>query len=278
MDAKERALRLCERMRYAVRAAGRVDGVADLHRVFSRNHPLPIEERMRWFAGVRTERNNDAIEEYEQLRAKINEELQLLGSTVAPALIQLPNVILGENRYRLVDAVTACLQLAIEWHQRDFGYWAALSVPQTFEEMQQLLEQINTSEQEYPISAKDAQALLVEIQHFSECIDALVGSQEKSRPSKPKPPWMNKSIEEIERETPPLDTKSVEWVRAEQKNKEFLGLPIKTLRDYRLKSKGGRISPNEMFGIDRYGRIWRREGTPNSRIWYYAPSLPKSVE
>ncbi len=86
------------------------------------------------------------------------------------------------------------------------------------------------------------------------------------------------SIEDWERETPRLDTQSVEWVAARQENQKKLGLPIETMRNYRAASKGGRKTPGNMFGIDRDGRRWRRQGTPGSTVYYYVPSLPKSVE
>ena len=86
------------------------------------------------------------------------------------------------------------------------------------------------------------------------------------------------SIEKLEHKTPQLDTKSVEWIGARQENKKKLRLPLPTLRDYRLSSKGGRKMPDKMFGIDRAGRRWRRQGTQTSMVYYYVPSLPKSVE
>ena len=89
-------------------------------------------------------------------------------------------------------------------------------------------------------------------------------------------PEVEKVIEKLERETPPLDTKSVEWVASSEKNREKLGLPTETLRTYRLESVGGRKMPDEMFGIDRDGRIWRRRGTPKSQVYYYKPSLIKA--
>ena len=82
-------------------------------------------------------------------------------------------------------------------------------------------------------------------------------------------------IEQLERKTPPLDTKSIEWLAAREENEEKFGLPVKTLREYRTASKGGRKMPDEMFGIDGDGRRWRRRGTQKSNVYYYIPSLPK---
>lgn len=84
------------------------------------------------------------------------------------------------------------------------------------------------------------------------------------------------SIEKFERETPPLDTKSVEWIAARSKNAKKFGLTIRTLRDYRTKQHGGRSMPDKTFGKDRDGRLWRRQGTAKSTVYYYAPSLRKS--
>lgn len=85
-----------------------------------------------------------------------------------------------------------------------------------------------------------------------------------------------RTIEAIEQDTPELDKKSVEWLVARQENKEKLGLPIDTLRNYRLDKQGGRKMPDGMFGVDRDGRRWRRQGTATSAVYYYVPSLPKA--
>ncbi len=90
------------------------------------------------------------------------------------------------------------------------------------------------------------------------------------------PQPVRESIEAIERKTPLLDTKSVEWIAACKKNEKKLGLPTGTLRKYRLDSSGGRTMPDKMFGMDRDGRRWRRQGTPTSNVYYFVPSLLKS--
>ena len=89
------------------------------------------------------------------------------------------------------------------------------------------------------------------------------------------PPKNQEVIESVERNTPELDTESIEWLAARQENKEKLGLPIETLRSYRAPSKGGRKMLDNMFGIDRDGRCWRRQGTQKSMVYYFAPTLPK---
>jgi hypothetical protein len=91
-----------------------------------------------------------------------------------------------------------------------------------------------------------------------------------------KPITDRRSIEEIERNTPELDTQSIEWVAARKKNLEKLGYPTNTLATYRLESSGGRqLSP--YFGIDKDGRRWRRQSdkTEESMVFYFAADLKK---
>ncbi|MDP1560261.1 MAG: hypothetical protein Q8M16_02580 [Pirellulaceae bacterium] len=88
----------------------------------------------------------------------------------------------------------------------------------------------------------------------------------------------NISLEELETNTPSLDIKSVEWIAARKENSKKLFLPLKTLREYRAAGKGGRKLPNNMFGVDGSGRIWRRQGTRTSTVYYLASSIPKSVD
>jgi len=111
-----------------------------------------------------------------------------------------------------------------------------------------------------------ASASQVALDYLTEVLDAQ-GQQIKNGSDKD-------SIETIEAKTPKLDTESVEWIVARQKNEKKLGLPTKTLRNYRLESKGGRILPNKKFGVDKDGRRWRRKGTKSSAVYYYSPSLP----
>ena len=80
----------------------------------------------------------------------------------------------------------------------------------------------------------------------------------------------------LDAETPDLDTKSVEWIVARAKNEKKLGLPIKTLKEYRHQSKGGRTSLCKMFGVDKDRRFWRRQGTQRSAVYYLASTLPQN--
>lgn len=86
------------------------------------------------------------------------------------------------------------------------------------------------------------------------------------------------SLEKIEQKTPVLDTESVEWIAARKENEEIFGLSIKTLRDYRGQSHGGRtLTP--YFGVDRDGRRWRRcpTKTEKSTVYYFKTNLPKAT-
>jgi hypothetical protein len=85
-----------------------------------------------------------------------------------------------------------------------------------------------------------------------------------------------RSLEEIESNTPELDTQSIEWIAARKKNQEKLGYPTSTLATYRLRNMGGRqLSP--YFGIDKDGRRWRRQPdkTEKSMVYYYAIDVNK---
>jgi hypothetical protein len=83
-------------------------------------------------------------------------------------------------------------------------------------------------------------------------------------------------IEEIERETPELNTQSMEWIAARKENLKKLGLETNTLAKYRGAGEGGR-SLSEYFGIDKDGRRWRRDSnkTPKSTVYYFLSDLKK---
>jgi hypothetical protein len=85
-----------------------------------------------------------------------------------------------------------------------------------------------------------------------------------------------RSLEEIERETPELDTESMDWVASRKENEKKLGYPTSTLAKYRLESLGGR-QLSEYFGIDKDNRRWRRDEnkTPNSTVYYLANDIEK---
>ena len=83
-------------------------------------------------------------------------------------------------------------------------------------------------------------------------------------------------LEEMERNTPVLDTGSIEWIASRKENQKKLGYPTTTLATYRLESSGGRqLSP--YFGVDKDGRRWRRETdkTEGSTVYYFADDIKK---
>jgi hypothetical protein len=83
-------------------------------------------------------------------------------------------------------------------------------------------------------------------------------------------------LAKIERNTPALDTGSIEWIASRKENQKKLGYPTSTLATYRLKSSGGRhLSP--YFGVDKDGRRWRRQldKTEKSIVYYFANDIEK---
>jgi hypothetical protein len=83
-------------------------------------------------------------------------------------------------------------------------------------------------------------------------------------------------LAKIERNTPALDTGSIEWIASRKENQKKLGYPTSTLATYRLKSSGGRhLSP--YFGVDKDGRRWRRQPdkTEKSIVYYFANDIKK---
>jgi hypothetical protein len=83
-------------------------------------------------------------------------------------------------------------------------------------------------------------------------------------------------LAKIERNTPALDTGSIEWIASRKENQKKLGYPTSTLATYRLKSSGGRhLSP--YFGVDKDGRRWRRQPdkTEKSIVYYFANDIEK---
>ena len=81
----------------------------------------------------------------------------------------------------------------------------------------------------------------------------------------------------VEQRTPLLPEQpqeSAEWVGSKEKN--IASLPydtFKTHRDYREPGKGGRISREKTFGIDRLGHRWRRREPRKGTVFYYVPDI-----
>lgn len=70
-------------------------------------------------------------------------------------------------------------------------------------------------------------------------------------------------------EIPPLDVASGQWLK-NTTAAAIEGLETETLATYRA---DGKTSPDKMSGIDKQGRMWRRQGTPNSHPWYLRSTL-----
>ncbi len=80
------------------------------------------------------------------------------------------------------------------------------------------------------------------------------------------------ALARLERDIPPLDRANDEW-RKNDDAAEIDGVKTRTLANYRTK---GAATPDGRFGRDKYGRIWRREGTRNSHPWYLLSTLKNS--
>jgi hypothetical protein len=78
-------------------------------------------------------------------------------------------------------------------------------------------------------------------------------------------------LEALQATTPPLDRHSGQWVKA-ARAAELDGVVTKTLNLYRQAGFGGK-SKDAFFGVDKDGRIWRRQGTEKSGVWYFLPAL-----
>jgi hypothetical protein len=76
-------------------------------------------------------------------------------------------------------------------------------------------------------------------------------------------------------EIPPLDLGSGKWVTNKEAAK-MEGLSTRSLADYRKPGHAKYIAEDKMSGIDKDGRMWRRQGTKRSHPYYYVPSLISS--
>ena len=81
-------------------------------------------------------------------------------------------------------------------------------------------------------------------------------------------------INQLEQETPHLDTESIAWIRVREiVGEKSEGVNTGTLAKYRLESEGGVQTQDKMLGKDKDGRVWRRIGTPSSHPWYLRKTL-----
>jgi len=79
----------------------------------------------------------------------------------------------------------------------------------------------------------------------------------------------DKEIRDLESETPPLDRNSGKWI-SNKRAAQLEGVETRTLADYRLH---GIKNAAKTLGRDKDGRVWRREGTPNSHPQYLRSTL-----
>ncbi|MEQ8847416.1 hypothetical protein [Botrimarina sp.] len=112
------------------------------------------------------------------------------------------------------------------------------------------------------VAAVDLLALLLEA--ASSGTDAKPGPTPPANQSAALP-----TIDELEKATPPLSHETGQWVK-NTRAAELEGLSTGTLSDYRLP---GEKTADKMFGRDKDGRIWRRQGTANAHPWYLRSSL-----
>ena len=108
---------------------------------------------------------------------------------------------------------------------------------------------------------------------------AVIGIQEMAQSGNPKkvPPngeliahtSENDQVAQLEKDTPAFDRESGEWVKS-KRAAEIECVETSTLATYR---KQGIKNTDESLGRGRYGRVWRRPGTPRSHPWYLRPTL-----
>ena len=84
------------------------------------------------------------------------------------------------------------------------------------------------------------------------------------------------STAELLESTPELDTRSVDWVKGGKKNEKEIGIGAQSQRDYRNPNNGGLVLLDGMLGKDKFGRVWRRNGTEKGHVYYLKSSIPKA--
>ena len=87
-------------------------------------------------------------------------------------------------------------------------------------------------------------------------------------------------FERLEVLTPKLDVESVDWIETNRRNYGVFGIYPGTLRKYRETTNAQYVAPDQMFGVDRDGRIWRRKPgnkkPQDGRVFYLRSSLSKA--
>lgn len=72
---------------------------------------------------------------------------------------------------------------------------------------------------------------------------------------------------------PPFQNDSGSWI-TQKRAAAIAGITTQTLGKYR---RDGQVSADRMSGIDRFGRIWRRQGTKASHPWYLKSSIDQAA-
>lgn len=82
-------------------------------------------------------------------------------------------------------------------------------------------------------------------------------------------PMTDAAFAKLERQTPPLDKRNAAWVRSDlaASLEEADTGTLTTYRTKGMKNKAG------TFGVDPYGRVWRKGTTVGARAWYLKSSL-----
>lgn len=81
-------------------------------------------------------------------------------------------------------------------------------------------------------------------------------------------------LQRIEKDIPPLDTDSAEWLdQSQAKGQDNVSLDsLKTERSRPV----GRRNLDGTFGVDKAGRVWRKESSSSKKVWYYKPRLRRN--
>lgn len=114
---------------------------------------------------------------------------------------------------------------------------------------------------------------------LNEHLDAVVCSPTEAEPAptgKSEAESEPVDFEKLNGQMPKLDLESGDWVQSKKENQKILALAISSLNKYRQVAKGGLVSPCEMYGQDKDGRFWRRQGTPRSAVYYLKSTLPET--
>ncbi|MDC0288506.1 hypothetical protein OAL01_03555 [Rubripirellula sp.] len=113
------------------------------------------------------------------------------------------------------------------------------------------------------------------LEHANQLISSIERIKRKNESNTNQPAAKHqKSLKQLERETPELDIKSADWIAAKAKNEKKFGVKLGTLSDNRSELNGG-WQLSWCFGVDNKDRRWRRDAkkTEKSTVYYWARSL-----